>query len=259
MSKAEVVERLAALSALSRLPHDELEWLVAHGELALFGKGTAIARKGDPMDRMMIVLSGHIPIHQDRGTGLRWVVDWRPGDVTGVLPYSRASISMTDIHLDEETELLTVRADHLPEMIRQCPAFTTHVVHVMLDRTRSFNTSDQQEEKAISLGKLAAGLAHELNNPASATVRAAKLLVAVLPDADAAVRGLGGAALTKGQLEAIERLREVCLGPRWVGSPRGARFTRSPSTSVGPRPGSTSWWTPSSDSRTWTTSAHLRS
>jgi signal transduction histidine kinase len=160
---------------------------------------------------MFIVLSGHIAVHRDRGSGPRRVMEWRAGDVTGMLPYSRASVSSVDIVLDEETEVLVLHEEYFPEMIRRCPAFTTHVVHLMLDRARSFRSSDLQEEKAISLGKLAAGLAHELNNPASAAVRASKLLLAGLPDADEAVRGLGRATLTEDHIEAAERLREACL------------------------------------------------
>jgi signal transduction histidine kinase len=214
MSRTELVERLVAFPELAVLPREELEWMVAHGELVAFGVGDAPLRKGDPLDRMFIVLSGHIAVHRDRGSGPRWVMEWRAGDVTGALPYSRASVSAVDIVLDEETEVLALHVEYFPEMIRRCPAFTAHVVHLMLDRARSFRSSDLQEEKAISLGKLAAGLAHEINNPASAAVRASRLLLAGLPDTDAAVRGLGRAALTEEHVEAVERLREACLaGP----------------------------------------------
>ena len=214
MSRTDLVERLVACPELSVLPREELEWLVAHGELVAFGIGDAPLRKGDPLDRMFIVLSGHIAVHRDRGSGPRWVMEWRAGDVTGALPYSRASASTVDIVLDEETEVLALHVEYFPEMIQRCPAFTTRVVHLMLDRARSFRSSDLQEEKAISLGKLAAGLAHEINNPASAAVRASKLLLAGLPDTDAAVQGLGRAALTEEHVEAVERLREACLaGP----------------------------------------------
>jgi signal transduction histidine kinase len=214
MSRTELVERLVTFPDLSVLPRDELEWLAAHGEVVAYGVGDTPFRKGDPIDRMFIVLSGHIAVHRDLGSGPRLVMEWRAGDVTGMLPYSRASVSTVDIVLDEETEVLVLHVDYFPEMIQRCPAFTTHVVHLMLDRARSFRSSDLQEEKAISLGKLAAGLAHELNNPASAVVRAAKLLLAGLPEADEAVRGLGRATLTDHHVNAVERLREACLaGP----------------------------------------------
>lgn len=63
----------------------------------------------------------------------------------------------------------------------------------------------------ISLGRLAAGLAHELNNPASAVVRGAKLLMEGLADAEAAARKLGGADLTPDQLTAVSAVRATCL------------------------------------------------
>jgi len=80
-----------------------------------------------------------------------------------------------------------------------------------VDRARNFNTSDLQDEKMISLGKLAAGLAHELNNPASATVRGAKLLLEGLTEADVAARALGAAGLNDKMMEAIKRTRDACL------------------------------------------------
>jgi signal transduction histidine kinase len=96
-------------------------------------------------------------------------------------------------------------------MACRCPAFTAYTVHLMLDRARSFNASDLQDEKMISLGKLAAGLAHELNNPSSATVRGASLLLVGLTDADAAAEALASAGLTRTQLAAVKRLRTTCL------------------------------------------------
>ena len=63
----------------------------------------------------------------------------------------------------------------------------------------------------ISLGKLAAGLAHELNNPASAMVRNLKLLLTGLAKADRAARALGAAVLTEEMADVIERTRNVCL------------------------------------------------
>ncbi len=206
MSKSDLVERLAGLSSLEGIPRDELEWLVSHGNVERHPAGALINRKGDRFDRVIIVLAGSIPIHVDRGTGPRWVMDWRPGDITGRLPYSRMAGSRRDVYVEADTELFCVHEDHFPEMIRNCPVFTESTVHFMIDRVRRFHASDLQEEKMISLGRMAAGLAHELNNPASATARGAKLLLAGLADADAAVRALTGIALTDAQRRAIERV-----------------------------------------------------
>jgi signal transduction histidine kinase len=80
----------------------------------------------------------------------------------------------------------------------------------MVDRARQFTSSDLHDEKMVSLGKLAAGLAHELNNPASALVRGAKLLPDHLGTSDVASRALGAARLTEAQLAEIETVRELC-------------------------------------------------
>jgi signal transduction histidine kinase len=63
----------------------------------------------------------------------------------------------------------------------------------------------------VSLGRLAAGLAHELNNPASAAARAAQLLASGIVEADAAARTLGGAGLDPGQVAEVERVRDICM------------------------------------------------
>lgn len=211
MADADIVDRLAALPALARIPREELEWLTAQGDYRESEAGTVVAPKGKRIESLWIVLTGHIAIRVDRGAGPRRVMEWRTGDVGGLLPYSRMTGPPGDTYLEEKTEILHIHEKHFQEMIHRCPTFTAHTVHIMLDRARAFNTSDLQDEKMISLGKLAAGLAHELNNPASATMRSAKLLLTVLTQADSAARALGAVSLTNEMMEAIERTREACL------------------------------------------------
>jgi signal transduction histidine kinase len=81
----------------------------------------------------------------------------------------------------------------------------------MLDRARHFTSSYLHDEKLVSLGKLAAGLAHELNNPASAIARSAGALSASLAEADAAARCIGSVGLTPEQILAVEKILEGCV------------------------------------------------
>jgi signal transduction histidine kinase len=214
MTTADLVDRLAKLSNLAEIPREELEWLVAHGSFEVHQAGRVMAEKGKRIERLWIIFSGHISVHVDRGVGPRRVIDWRTGDVTGMLPYSRMKGPPGSNFVEQKSELLEIHEKHFPEMIRQCPAFTAYTVHLMLDRARRFNASDLQDEKMVSLGKLAAGLAHELNNPASATVRGASSLLAGLEEADTASRALGAARLTPEQLESVEQARAACLAER---------------------------------------------
>jgi signal transduction histidine kinase len=211
MGSVNLVDRLAALPTLSGIPREELEWLASRGHVEVREAGFVLAPKGQRIENLWILFSGHMAVHVDRGAGPRRVTEWRTGDVTGMLPYSRMSGPPGDNVLEEPSEFFVIHEKHFQEMITRCPTFTAHTVHCMLDRARNFNTSDLQDEKMISLGKLAAGLAHELNNPASATVRSAKLLLEGLANAERASRALAAAGMTHEVFERIEQLRSACL------------------------------------------------
>jgi len=211
MTTEALVDLLASHRTLGQAPRDELAWIAAHGRLRHLQAGEVLALQTQVIHDLHIVLSGRISIHVDRGTGRRKVMEWHGGDVTGLLPYSRMKSPPGDTSADEATEVLTISGDDLPALIRNCYEVTAILVHVMTDRARRFTSSDLRDEKMISLGKLASGLAHELNNPASAAMRDAKSLASALSVAEEAARALGAAGLTGTQLEELDAVRNICM------------------------------------------------
>jgi len=205
-----LVQRLAGLPSLAAIPRAELEWLAAHGELEQLDAGTVVAPVGERIEKLWILLSGRITVGVDRGAGLRRVMTWQTGEVSGILPWSRMTEPPGDNYTEAPTELVTVHESHFPEMVRECPVFTGYTVHMMLDRARSFTASDLHDEKMVSLGKLAAGLAHELNNPASATARGAHLLRRTLAEVDGAARVLRRKPAGADLFDVLEALRSAC-------------------------------------------------
>lgn len=210
MTKESVFERLIALPTMIGMPREELGWLVEHGEVEVHKPASVVLAKGERVEKLYVLLSGQIATHHDQGAGPRRVTGWRTGEVTGMLPFSRMTETTGVTVAEEATEFLAVHVGSFPEMFVRCPTFTAHTVHVTVDRARTCNTSALQDEKMVSLGRLAAGLAHELNNPASAAARSAKQLLESTSDAEAASRALGAADLTSEQITRITALRASC-------------------------------------------------
>ena len=221
MAAADVVDRLADHKTIGGAPRSELEWLAAHGSLRHLNTGEVLTPKGKSVEGLFIVLSGRISISVDRGTGPHKIMEWRQGDVTGLLPYSRMVSPPADTIAEESSEVFAVPRDQLHTMIRECYAATSILVHTMVDRARVFNAADLHDEKMMSLGKLSAGLAHELNNPAAAIERSASLLEHRMEESETAGRALGGARLSEGQLAALDAVRTSCM-------PTRERVVRSP-------------------------------
>lgn len=208
----DLATRLSQHRAIGSAPPEERAWLIEHGDLMKFAVGEVITAKGQTANKLMVVLSGHIAIRIDRGAGSHKVMEWRAGDVGGLLPYSRVVSPPGDVAAEEPTEILRIKREMLPEMIRECPTLTATLVHAMVDRARQFTSSDLRDEKLLSLGKLAAGLAHELNNPASAVIRSAKTLNEKLSDVEQATRQLAAEKLSDSQIAAIETARAASNG-----------------------------------------------
>jgi signal transduction histidine kinase len=211
VADTDLVDRLAGHKTLGAAPREELAWLVAHGSLRHLDEGEVLSAKGVPVEGLFVVLTGHIAIFVDRGAGRHKVLEWRAGDVAGMLPYSRLVSPPGDSVAQEPSEILAIPREDLGAMIRECHEITSILVHKMLDRARVFTSSGLQDEKMVSLGKLSAGLAHELNNPASAIERSAALLESRLDDAERATRALDALRLTDPQLAAIDAVRASCL------------------------------------------------
>jgi signal transduction histidine kinase len=213
MIDQDLVERLSQHRLLGSAPREQLEWLAAHGTIQRLETGELVSQMDTPLRALFVVLSGHFSIRVDRGAGPRKVMEWSAGDVSGLLPFSRMQNPPGATTVDEPAELLMVDSEHFPEMISRCQELTAILVHVMIDRARRFTKADLHDEKLISLGRLSAGLAHELNNPASALARTAGELTARMFEMEASALALGAVQLSAEQLETISRVRTQCDDP----------------------------------------------
>jgi len=120
------------------------------------------------------------------GKEMREVGVFEAQDITGHLPFSRSKTAIGKAEVVENVTFLLFPIEQEEAMIRSQFELTQALVHVMANRIRDFTALQQQNEKMMALGKLSAGLAHELNNPASAVVRGSASLLKhlkLVPDA----------------------------------------------------------------------------
>jgi CRP-like cAMP-binding protein len=140
----DILDRLIAHKTLGGVPRAELEWIAEHGQFHRYNAGELIASKSAPVLHMTILFDGHAAIHVATAAGAapRKVMEWRGGDITGTLPYSRMTNPPGDNVALEESDAILVRSHLFPEMIAHCPSVTAILVHIMIDRARHFTSTD---------------------------------------------------------------------------------------------------------------------
>src|ERR1700722_20432563 len=198
---------LLRVPAFVDLPDDQIAWFISQSQDLLLRAGDVYARQGDPADSMFVILEGRL---QGRGelAGENVVFDLEPGDVTGVLPFSRMKQFSVGGRAETDSRALQFPASLFPELVQKMPELTKRLVGLMSDRIRETTRMEQQRDRLASLGKLSAGLAHELNNPASAAKRAASQMREAVKRIKEASHELGRRDLTAAEKAEIEKLEQ---------------------------------------------------
>jgi signal transduction histidine kinase len=196
---------LLRIPVFADVPDDQLEWFLSQCQEEFLKPGDTYVRQGDPAENMFVVLEGEF---QARGelNGETIAFPIKAGDVTGVLPFSRMKRVPISGRAVSNGRLLRFPSAKFPQLVQKMPEVTTRLVGLMSDRIRETTRFEQQRDRLASLGKLSAGLAHELNNPASAAKRAASQLRQILKKIKDASHELGRRELTAPQRAEIENL-----------------------------------------------------
>src|ERR1700678_4182410 len=196
---------LLKVPAFSDLPDDQIAWFISQAQEMNMVAGDMAFRQDDPADAMYVFLEGQLQVRGEWG-GEIVVIPVKPGDVTGVLPFSRMKQFTVGAKAITDSRVLRYPASQFPELVHRMPELTQRLVGMMSDRIRETTRREQQRDRLASLGKLSAGLAHELNNPASAAKRATSQLRDVLTKIRDASHELGSRDLTAAQRAEIEKL-----------------------------------------------------
>jgi len=196
---------LLRVPAFADLPEDQIAWFLSRAEEMQIKAGETYVRQGDPADWLFVILEGQFQWRGEFG-GETVVLSGKPGDVTGVLPFSRMKQFAVTGRAVVDGRILRFPTSQFSELVQKMPELTTRLVGLMSDRIRETTRIEQQRDRLASLGKLSAGLAHELNNPASAAKRATSQLRVILKKIKDASHELGKRDLTPAQRAEIESL-----------------------------------------------------
>jgi signal transduction histidine kinase len=206
----ETSELLHRIPAFDGLPDDQIAWFLSQSKELHLNQGDSYARQGEPADAMFVLLEGEF---QWRGelAGESFVLEIHAGEITGILPFSRMKQFTLSGRAMTEARVLRFPAALFPQLVQKMPELATRLVGLMSDRIREATRFEQQRDRLAALGKLSAGLAHELNNPASAAKRAASQLRDILKRVRDASHELGRRDLTAAQKSEIEKLESSLI------------------------------------------------
>src|SRR5580704_4364466 len=127
--------QLRRVSVFADLPDDQLDWFLSQSQELQLKAGEVYSREGDPADAMFVVLEGLMQGRGERG-GETFIFDLEPGDITGVLPFSRMKTFTVSGRAQTDSHALRFARSLFPELIQRMPELTQRLVGLMSDRIR---------------------------------------------------------------------------------------------------------------------------
>jgi signal transduction histidine kinase len=200
--ETEIISALRTIEDLKGLNDEEFAWIAKHGAEKVREDGELIFSQAAPPHHLMFILRGNISIRRHTSSPVSVLIG-QTGRITGKTPFSRIEAWNADGRSSGQSWILELHDSLFPALLNAIPSMTQRIVRVLLDRNREYTKAEQQIGKLAALNKLAASLAHELNNPASAAKSAASQLMRSVELEQEGFRYRLGAALgTEARLDA---------------------------------------------------------
>ncbi len=189
----------------------ELEWLIANSQLVYLNTGEYFLKENDVDVRFTVVLEGELQVTR-QFQGAAMVLGTTPRGITcGQLNLLNNTPSEQTIQAIMPCTLMVFEPDQFRGIFSACPKVGSRVLRIAAERMSMIMNQTKQQEKMVALGKLSAGLAHELNNPAAAARRSAQSLRLALPSLQAETIALNHYNLTSDQTEALVQLQNSLI------------------------------------------------
>jgi signal transduction histidine kinase len=191
----------------SDLSEDDLDWLSAQAEPVTIPAGTNLMEEGEPGDAAYVVVDGDLEVVK-RADNQEIVIAVRdPGQVIGEMSLLDQAPRSATVRTLRDSHLLKIRGDTFKQLLAHSSSAALSMLRTVTQRLRQNEAMVRQNEKMAALGTMAAGLAHELNNPAAAVRRSASQLRASLTQWAELTTALGRSNLSAEQIQLMNSLK----------------------------------------------------
>lgn len=203
---------LRRVPVFANLPEMKLQWIIDQGKEIRLESGELLRAEGEPANCVFALLEGSFRLTQRVGNQDIMLKEHHTPTLFGEVPllmgvprFWASGRAITACHV------LELSAETFWQFMGLCPTLATTVLQAMVERVQEVQVLAQHRERLISLGTLAAGLAHELNNPASAARRAARELRQIFPILQTQTLKLTHKSLADDQREFLTTLQQDAI------------------------------------------------
>jgi signal transduction histidine kinase len=205
-----MLDELRQVPLLADLSEEDLERLYEMAETVSVPAGQLVLREGDTGDALYIVLEGELEVTKRRGGQEVVLSSYEPGQFFGEMALLERAPRSASVRTLRESRMLAIDQAAFQTLLSRSPSAPFNILRTVTSRLRSTESMLIQNEKMAALGTLAAGLAHELNNPASAIQRSVAQLRDALADLERSAAQIG--SLAEEELGAL-RVEALTHGP----------------------------------------------